>query len=75
MNARINHDQSVASILKSYPQTIPVFLRHHMSCVGCSMNAFETLGDACSIYGLDLVHFLAELRQATGADMGSVQPF
>jgi hybrid cluster-associated redox disulfide protein len=54
---------SVADLLELYPQAIPVFLKHGMSCVGCSMSAFETLEDAARIYGVDISHFLEELTE------------
>ncbi len=56
-------DQVVAEVLARWPQTIPVFFRHHLICVGCAMSRFETLGEIAAIYGLDLSGFLDELRQ------------
>lgn len=55
---------SVADFLEQWPQAIPVFLRHHMACVGCSMSAFETLGGAAKIYNLQADDFLSELAQS-----------
>jgi len=54
---------TVAEVHQRWPQTIPIFLRHDMKCVGCTMAAFETLDDVTKIYGLPLESFLAELRQ------------
>ena len=54
----------VADVLSRWPQTVPVFLRHHMICVGCAMSRFETLEDISAIYRLDLNGFLLELRHA-----------
>jgi hybrid cluster-associated redox disulfide protein len=52
----------VADLLATWPQTTPVFLRHKMNCVGCSMAAFESLGDALHIYNLPQEPFLAEIN-------------
>jgi hybrid cluster-associated redox disulfide protein len=52
---------SVADLLNYCPQAIPVFLKHEMSCVGCSMAAFETLEDAARIYGVNFHQFMKEL--------------
>ncbi len=54
---------SVAELLARWPQVIPVFLRHHMSCVGCSMAAFETLEDAARIYGIRYEVFINEVEE------------
>ena len=55
---------NVAELLEHWPQAIPVFLRHRMACVGCSMAAFETLGGAAKIYNLPAEDFLSELLQS-----------
>lgn len=52
---------SVADLLATYTETIPVFFSNKMSCVGCSMAAFETLADAARIYGLPADQFRLEL--------------
>jgi hybrid cluster-associated redox disulfide protein len=53
----------VADVLARWPQTIPVFMRHRMACVGCSIAPFETLAEVAAIYELDLNCFLNELKQ------------
>lgn len=62
----INPDTIVADLMSAWPQSIPIFLKHHMSCVGCSMSGFETITDAARIYGLFLPDFMDELQQAIG---------
>jgi len=52
---------TVADLLANYPEAIPVFLSNKMSCVGCSMAAFETLADAARIYNLQPEKFKQEL--------------
>ncbi len=54
----------IAVLLARWPQTIPVFLKRHMACVGCHMSAFETVADAAQIYGFHPDGLLAELRAA-----------
>lgn len=60
----ITPEAIVAEVLKQWPQTIPVFMKYQTSCVGCSMSAFETLGEAARNYKLPLTQFLNDLRQA-----------
>ena len=61
----LTQDITVKELLDRSPETIPVFLRHHMACVGCYMSGFDTLADAAANYCLDLESFLAELQAAT----------
>ncbi len=60
----VNPKMSVSDLLNQHPQVIPIFLNHHMACVGCSMSVFETLHDAARIYGIDPAAFMDELQQA-----------
>jgi len=58
----------VADLLNNWPQTIPIFIRHRLYCVGCLMSAFDTLGEVVCNYHLPEQPFFAELRQAIGPD-------
>jgi hybrid cluster-associated redox disulfide protein len=57
----ISPKTSIADLLSRWPQVVPVFLKHKMSCPGCSMSAFETLEDASKIYNVDLNQLIDEL--------------
>jgi hybrid cluster-associated redox disulfide protein len=57
-------DSRLSDLMREQPQTIPVFLRHHMVCVGCWMSKFDTVADAVWNYGLDMETFLRELNQS-----------
>lgn len=57
----------LSEIMRKWPQTVPVFLRHRMHCVGCRIGPFHTIGDACAEYGLDEAAFRREIRQAINA--------
>lgn len=60
----LSPEATVAEVLERWPEAIPVFLRHHMACVGCALAAFETLGGAAAIYNIPTGRFLAELQTA-----------
>jgi hybrid cluster-associated redox disulfide protein len=58
----ITSELTVAEVLTRWPETIPVFLKQHMHCVGCSMSAFDTMVEAASNYGLNWDSFAADLN-------------
>lgn len=58
-----DQDVSVGEIMERWPQTLPVFVKFKMGCVGCSMSKFETLRDAIEIYQTPKAEFLQELEQ------------
>lgn len=59
---------TVAEVLSRWPQTIPMFMRHRMACVGCVMAPFESLAEAVAIYDLPLPEFVSELQHAIQAE-------
>jgi len=57
-------DLPLSDLMETWPETIPVFLRHRMLCVGCLVGPFHTVMDACAEYRLDEADFHDELRAA-----------
>ena len=63
-NPEISSDLVVADVLERWPETIPVFLRHQMGCVGCALAPFDTVLDAATIYHIGVEVFVSELHAA-----------
>lgn len=57
----LNPDMPVDEIMRRWPATIAVMLRHSMLCVGCPIGPFHTVTDACSEHGVDEAAFVQEL--------------
>ena len=68
-----NPDLTLHELFKQWPQTMAVFLRHGMLCVGCCITPFHTVIDACKEYQLNEAAFRAELRQAAASETGRKQ--
>lgn len=60
-------DLTLSEIMDRWPQTVPVFIRHGMLCVGCPIGPFHTITDACVAYYLDETFFRRELKAAVSA--------
>ncbi|SNT43633.1 DUF1858 domain-containing protein [Jannaschia aquimarina] len=61
-------DLPLADLMEAWPETVPVFLRHDMLCVGCMIAPFHTVVDACVEYGLVIDEFVAELCAAVDGE-------
>lgn len=59
-------DMPLDTLMSVWPATIAVFMRHRMICIGCMVNPFHTVVDACREYELDEKDFRAELHHAAG---------
>ena len=60
-------DMSLDDLMTLWPATINVFLRHKMLCIGCLVNPFHTVTDACREYDLEETAFRDELHIAIDA--------
>lgn len=60
-------DMPIDTVMRRWPETIAVLLRHRMLCVGCPIGAFHTIPDACAEHGVDEAAFVAELARAVAA--------
>lgn len=54
-------DRTLADLFAAQPAAVRAFARRGMSCPGCVMARFETLGDAAREYRVDLRLLLDEL--------------
>ena len=57
-------DLALNELFNHWPETVAVFLKHGMDCVGCLIGPFHTVMDACLEYNLNEADFREELRQA-----------
>lgn len=61
--AIISPTDIVADIMDRWPQTAPVFIKHQMGCVGCSMAKFESLEEALKVYHAPVDAFMTEIEE------------
>jgi hybrid cluster-associated redox disulfide protein len=62
MDERLTGSTTVAEVLRKCPMAARILVSRRMHCVGCAIAPFETLADACDIYGVSLHDLLAELK-------------
>lgn len=60
----ITENMNIREVIEKYPQTVPVFAKHNMGCIGCIAASFEKLSDIAAVHGLDVKMFVKELNQA-----------
>lgn len=54
-------DMSVDTIMRRWPATIPIFLKHKMHCIGCPVGELHTLDDASRAHRLERTVLAASL--------------
>ena len=64
---QIDPDMSVDEIMRRWPSTIAVMIRHGMLCVGCPIGGLHTVTDASSEHDVEVDRFVRELEAVMGA--------
>jgi hybrid cluster-associated redox disulfide protein len=64
----ITADSLVKEVIASNPQTIPIFVKYGLNCVGCYISPFHTLTDTAREYALPIEPLLSDLNLAIGAE-------
>jgi len=61
---KINKEMSIIDIVQQYPETIEVFARNGLGCIGCAAARFENLEAGARVHGLDPEQLVEELNAA-----------
>ena len=63
----ITKDMSIAEVVQSYPDTIPVFLYAGMGCFGCMAAHFENIEQGALAHGIDVDSLIDALNEIVNA--------
>jgi|TARA_R110000787_G_scaffold20613_4_gene61374 hybrid cluster-associated redox disulfide protein len=67
-------DLPVDEIMRRWPETIRVMIRHQMLCIGCPLGIFHTVTDAAVAHEVDEAAFTAELLTVIRLDSSTKIP-
>lgn len=60
----ITKEMSIGEVVQKYPQTVKVFLRHGLMCVGCAAARFENLEQGAIAHGINVEALVKDLNAA-----------
>ena len=64
----ITKGMPIGDVVKSHPETVPVFMQHGLHCIGCAVAAFESIGEGAAAHGIDVDALISDLNKATEAE-------
>jgi hybrid cluster-associated redox disulfide protein len=64
----ITKEMSISEIVQKYPQTVKVFLRHGLMCIGCAAARFENLEQGAIAHGIDTDALVTNLNAAVAKE-------
>ncbi len=59
---KITKDMGLIEIVQQYPQTIEVFQRYGLGCIGCAAARFENLEAGAKVHGIDPEKMVEDLN-------------
>ena len=63
----INKDNTIEEVVNQYPDTMMVFMKHGLHCVGCHVSAFESIEEGAMAHGIDVDGLVADLNKVVSS--------
>ena len=60
----ITKEMPIGEIVMNHPETMDVFMKYGMHCIGCAAAHFENLEQGCAAHGIDADKMVADLNKA-----------
>ena len=64
--AKVTKDMSIIDIVQNHPETLEIFAKYGMGCIGCAAAKFENLEAGAKVHGFDAEEMVAEINQMIG---------
>lgn len=61
---KITAKSNIMEVVQKHPETIEVFVKHGMHCIGCVAANFENIEEGCSAHGIDAKKLVSDLNKA-----------
>jgi hybrid cluster-associated redox disulfide protein len=58
----ITAEMAIGDVISKYPDTIQVFFRHGLGCVGCAVARFENIRQGAMAHGIDVDLLMKDLN-------------
>lgn len=64
--AKITKDMGIMEIVQNYPETVEVFQKFGMGCIGCAAAHFENLEAGAKVHGIDIDAMVDAMNELVG---------
>ena len=64
--SKITKEMGLIEIVQQYPETIEVFQRYGLGCIGCAAARFENLEAGAKVHGIDPEKMVEDLNAVIG---------
>ena len=61
---KITEDMTIQEVIEKYPETMMVFSKYNIGCIGCHAASFERVKDIAGVHGTDVKALVKDLNGA-----------
>ena len=61
---KITKDSNLGEIASNHPETMEVFMKYGLHCIGCMAAQYETLEQGAKAHGIDVKKLVKDLNEA-----------
>ncbi|NPV07686.1 MAG: DUF1858 domain-containing protein [Anaerolineae bacterium] len=69
----ITRSMTIGETVQEYPQTIEVFLRHGLFCLGCAAARFENIEQGAIAHGINVDELITDLNAAVETEEAAAE--
>ena len=66
MAGKVTKEMGIMDIVQNYPESIEVFQKYGMGCIGCAAAHFENLEAGARVHGFDADEMVADINAIIG---------
>lgn len=66
MTDKVTKEMGIIDIVQKYPQSLEVFAKYGLGCIGCAAARFENLEAGAKVHGVDPDQMVAEINALLG---------
>ncbi len=59
----ISKENTIEEVVTKYPESVIVFMKHGLHCVGCHVSAFESIEEGAMAHGINVDALVADLNK------------
>ncbi len=64
--SKITKEMGIMDIVQEHPETVEVFQKFGMGCIGCAAAHFENLEAGAKVHGIDIDAMVKEMNEVIG---------
>ncbi len=68
MTEKVSKDMNIMDIVNQYPQSIEIFQKYGLGCIGCAAARFENLDAGARVHGFNADDMVKEINELIGAE-------